>query len=778
MIRPLILFLFINFFAGLSFAQSNLVFNKTEHDFGVVGQSELPFEHDFLFRNTSQAAASVLSVRAVSSSLSFIHTRSEVLPGEYGFVKVKLKTSDLDGLFHDEVYVTIKVGNEVKSEVIYLRAQVSDQGQKDNGRQFADSEIAVSVEVSPDDIENLEGFLGKDKLTQAEAEIVYLRKQVGMKGELISKLSEDLRSKQVKEEENIQRLATLENSLKNSSSGNNAEILGQIRELSSRLTSIQESDAQLRAEIVAQEHTFNKLKQEADSARNYAEQMSQKLAEQFKTQAAAMERAHRLEADLSAKTRIEALQQKQIDSLETLIAKGGSSTTKGADEIQRLKEELMMKRKEQDLQAQHVKSQHDKIEQLKSNREALLAQSEDLARNLDTQARANESLQSRLKTTESRIGKYEAKIDSLSAVADAGNASPELDSLKHILAQLESKDDVLKQEIVQKESELLSLESQNNKAKKDMKALELATSRQLEEAHNLMYRVNQLSTKESEARLEINQLREALKTSKYREDMARLSVTSLTNQIAEKEHSIESVSRALSKREGELAEARATQETIEAELLASQESIKLSDQKIDSLKAIALASDQRKAALEQDIDALQQHVLKSQEKEATYAQRASTLEAKLENARMSNEMAFTELKSDVDEMRKERDAMREALAISEKENARLRATSPVSSSTLSASNSSQSTSAYFKVELMVTNSLLPSLPKVKDYTEIAIYEQGGKFHYAVGHFESIEAAMLEKTRLAKNGYPKALTVGFKNGAPISLKEALETASVD
>jgi len=778
-IRQLLLILFLWQFGAQIQAQSNLVFNKTEYDFGLIGKSELPFEQDFLFRNTSKAEATILSARSVSKALSFIHTHSEVLPGEYGFVKVKLNTLTLDGLFHDEIYITIKVGDEVKSEVIYIRAQVSDQGIKENGRQFNDSEIAISVEVSPDDIENLEGFLGKDRLTQAEAEIVYLRKQVGMKGELISKLSEDLRSKQEKEEENIQRLATLERSLKNSNGGNNAEILGQIRELSNRLSSIQQSDAKLRAEIVSQESTFSKLKHEADSARAYAEQMSLKLAEQFKNQAAAMDRASRLEADLSLKNRIEARQQKQIDSLEYLIASAGMSESDVSVEVIRLKNELEMKLKEQSLQAQHVKSQHDKIERLKQDREALLAQSEDLARNLDTQARANQSLQGKLQSTESRIGKYEAKIDSLTSIASNGIANPKLDSLKQLLVQLESKDDVLKSEISQKDAELQSLENQNAKAKKDMRALEIATSRQLEEAHNLMYRVNQLSTKESEARLEITALRDELKTSRYREDMARISVTSLTNQIADKEHSIASVSQALIQREQELAEAQAMQQAIENELQASLENLKISDHKIDSLNTLAVESDKRKSTLEKDIDALQRQVLQSQQKEFTYVQRATILEAKLENALMSNELAFAELSADVEEMRKERDAMREALAKAEKENSRLKAANSNANRAMSEITKPQKpTSAYFKVDLFVVNSLLPTLPEVSGYKEVSIYEYGGKYHYAIGHFDSIEEAMLEKSKLEKNGFPKALAVGFKNGQPISLKEALETASVD
>ena len=199
-----------------SLAQSPLVtFNKTEHDFGELAQTAFYFEHDFLFRNTSEAAATILSVRSVSESLEFIHTRSDVLSGEYGFIKVKILTDSLDGLFHDEVYVTLKIGESVQSE--------------------EDSEIAVSVEVSPEDIQTLEGFMGTDQLARAESEINYLKKQVALKTMLIERLSADLHEKQENEEQSILRMHALEESLNESKQDFDTSILVQIADINSRL---------------------------------------------------------------------------------------------------------------------------------------------------------------------------------------------------------------------------------------------------------------------------------------------------------------------------------------------------------------------------------------------------------------------------------------------------------------------------------------------------------------------------------------------------------------
>jgi len=102
-----ILLSFLVFFFLLVSAQAQIIFNRTEHDFGTLAPQKGFFEHDFIFRNTAEDTARILSVKSVSSSLTFIFTRSEVLQGEYGFVKVKINTDELKGLFHDEVYITM-----------------------------------------------------------------------------------------------------------------------------------------------------------------------------------------------------------------------------------------------------------------------------------------------------------------------------------------------------------------------------------------------------------------------------------------------------------------------------------------------------------------------------------------------------------------------------------------------------------------------------------------------------------------------------------------------
>ena len=157
-----------------SFGQ--VVFIKPEFDFGTLAKQVGYFEEDFLFRNTGSKYIKILSVRSVQSALSFIYTRSDVLTGEYGFVKVKLHKDSLQDLFHDEVYITLKDRDDIKSEVIYIRARINKDDKKKDQRAFEDGAISISVEVFPQNIETMEGFLGSDKLSRAESEITFLKK--------------------------------------------------------------------------------------------------------------------------------------------------------------------------------------------------------------------------------------------------------------------------------------------------------------------------------------------------------------------------------------------------------------------------------------------------------------------------------------------------------------------------------------------------------------------------------------------------------------------------
>lgn len=794
MCRPFFLVVFSVFACLGAYAQSTIVFNKTEHDFGPIARAEVPFEHDFLFRNTGTEPVHILSVRSIQPSLSFIHTRSEVLEGEYGFVKIKLRTDSLDGLFHDEVYITMRQGQDVLSEVIYLRALVSPEGATDNGRQFQDSRIATSVEVSPDDIETMEGFLGQDKLSQANAEISYLRKQVGLKSELISKMSEDLRQKQQSEQENIQRLAALQSTLKSGSGVDVNAAMEQIDQLTHRLMAIQRSDSILRAEIYSQENVYARLKHEADSARGYAENLSQRLEEQFKAEAEAIQRASQLESDLRSKRITEQRQKRQIDSLQQLIASGAQTDGKVTEEIAQLKEELTWKQKEQELQAAHADRQHEKIEHLKAERAQLQSRTDSLHTFLASRDHENQALQQQLAQSSQRIRSYETAIDSLeqqaSLTAEQSASVAELDSLKSTLHHLEQEDQTLKQTIAEKDGELANLQTEKARSEKDLKALEAATGRQLEEAHKLMYKINELSSRESEARMEVMDLKQALNSSASREDSARAAVLELTNHIAERESSIHKMSQALTAKEAELAWAKGEQEALQAEYEKTRNDLATSQNEIDSLKVTAARATERKKTLEGDIAALQSEIIESQRKATTYQDHATELESKLKNAHMSNELAFAEMKADVDEMRNERDdyhqkykeAMSEIQTLSDelaesrqREHYAMRLVEEMEHQPKKQVETQKALDVIFRVNVLSGDEPEQNLKPLEKLGTVYAYREGGSYRYAIGSLLTLSEALELKERVKNEGYATSYVVAFRDGQRISLKEAMETA---
>ncbi|MEQ9188682.1 MAG: DUF1573 domain-containing protein [Cryomorphaceae bacterium] len=782
------------FFFLSHLAVGQLVFNKTEHDFGIISKAASQFEQDFIFRNTGDQSANILSVRSVHPSLKFIYTRSEVLGGEYGFVKVKIYPDSLDGLFHDEVYITMKYGKEVKSEVLYLRAQIDPSGKSSDDRQFEDGAISTSVEVSPSDIETMEGFMGGDRLSQAESEISYLKKQVEMKSDLIAKLSGDLFKKQTQEKENFKRLASLEQTLKDNAAQGNSEALTQLQELTERLVAMRSSDSLLRSEITVQEAEYAQLKAEADSARAYAQNLSQQLQERFESEAKAMEKANQLAMDLKAKEATEKQQQAKIDSLNNVLALSGDDAAI-SKEIERMKSELSLRRKEQQLQEEHAAQQRARIDALKEENDYFKQSTDSLKAYVESSTDENARLQARLDASNRRIGNYESIIDSLrmqtANVEGAEQSSvDELQRLRQELASVEAQDRKLKLQISSKEQELSTLQEERDVAKKNMEALERATTKQQEHAQNLLLRINSLSSKESKAQLEINSLRTQLKQSEYREDSTRQSVNDLVAKISSGEASIQALSDEINDKEVELLTMREDKRKTERLLLDAQQRLNADDALIDSLTLALSAKSEGTSMLQNDIVTLQKQVIASKNREEDSKDRANELEARLQNAHLSNDLTFQELKGDVNAMRRERDEYKEKYKTSQKDIERLK-------DELLESKRNEESAIAFANELQVGNKTRPSkglsahrvsysvhVMTSDQAVNMAIvfrgenareYIEGGRYRYAIGDHATLKEAIQQKEVLKAKGYDLAFIVAFKEGQRISLKEAMETA---
>jgi chromosome segregation ATPase len=643
----------------------------------------------------------------------------------------------------------------------------------------------------------MEGFLGADKLTQAQSEIAYLKKQVALKSDLIAKLSDDLYGKEAAEKENIQRLAALEKTLRETDASGNKEALGQVDELTKSLTSMRSADSLLRAEIKSQEIAFERLKLEADSAKRFAETLSQQLQERFESEARAMEKAQKLEQDLRVKEITEKEQQAKIDSLNRVLAKAKDGK-KVTEEIQALEKELSIRKQEQLLQSEHAQLQNQKIQALKEQNLLMQQSADSLARMAESSKEENKDLNKKLAESDVRIGKYESMIDSLQRMAseisnEEKQALGELDSLKRALAEVEEADQTLRVQINTQENELLKLQEERDEARKNMVALERATTKQQEQAHELMFRLNGLAQKESAAQLEVSNLRNALKQSEYREDSTRQSVNELVEQIAEREASIAVLSKQIESKENELKQTRNEQfETMNALEKARKQQDK-SNVKIDSLQQIIASRQSDASSLEQDINHLQKQILTSHQKQQDYKSRAEELESLLVNARLSNDLTFEELKGDVEAMRQERDKYKNASQNAEQrikqleddlaESKRNEESAIAFAEAIRDGNGKESktpknnaSNLYYAVQIHSSAHSVDIKQYFTGLQDVSAYQENGQYRYIQGKDATFTQAIERKNKLKSQGYTTAFVVAFLDGERISLKDALEKSN--
>jgi chromosome segregation ATPase len=773
-------------------AQEQLMFNGTEFDFGEVAQIDLPFEHDFIFRNTSFEQVTILAVRSIHPNLKFIHTKSDVFTGEYGFVKVKLYTDSLEGLLNEEIYVTMRIGETVKSQVLYLRANIQATGKTDNERAFNDTKIATSVEVSPDDIETMEGFFGKDRITQVESELKYLRKQVNLKSELIAQLSGDLQNKKATEAENLKQLEELQRTLANPAKVDQSVALAQLNDLTTKLQSIQKADEAMRMAIREQESLYQKAQLEADSARAYAATLSDRLQQQFQAEASAIEKANNLEASLRIKELTEEQQQRQIDSLERLIVQE-SDDRELQNEIASLREELTWKQNEQKLQKEHSEKQKARIVELKFQNEQIERLTDSLNQNLSARTTENQELQQRLASTNGRISKFEQRIDSLSRLASAtvatkSQSKTQLDSLQSELKSMRRADESLKVTIANKDQELNTLLAEKTATQKNLSALEVATTRQVEEAQKLMYRINSLSKRESRAKLEVLDLQTKLQSSRKREDSARIAMLDLIENIEQKNEDLSALQNNLGNKELQLVAMHKEESTLRKSLLDAESKNKSTEAQLDSLASTAELADKKEQLLQKDISRLQAQILASHNQAKESEAHADDLQGRLDNATLSNRLAFEELKAEVEEMRNERDDYRlkyqykqQELATvkSELELARLSEENAVAfAEEFGFKNQTQTTSqdqVEYAVVILASKAKQPKNASFYGFGKISEKHKQGKYEYSVGGLNNLKSAKELQEKAKAKGYPLAYVIAFKNGIQVSLKEVSETA---
>jgi len=512
-----------------------------------------------------------------------------------------------------------------------------------------------------------------------------------------------------------------------------------------------------------------------------------------------MEKAQRLEVELQQKKLTEKQQQARIDSLSRVLATAVDKE-EVSKEIMRLRSELVQKKKEQAIQESQSKYQQEKIELLRKENEFIKQSADSLSAFAASSTQENERLLHQLEQSSSRISSYELKIDSLQKATAEVNSSEkesivELERLRKELLTIESQDANLKDSITQKELELAKLEKERDEAKKNMAALERATTKQQEQAHNLMYRINGLAEKETQAQLEIKELKLEVRQSQYREDSTRQSVNDLVSKIGLKEESIRQLSTQIDKKELELSAVKNDKLILQKDLEKAKSDLSNSDALIDSLNQRLRTKEENSKMLENDILSLHNQVVSSKQKEADYKAKADDLESRLTNAHLSNDLTFQELKGDIEAMRLEREVYKKkyqsAQITIEQLQAELAESKRNEESAISFanelsngnsngkqrsnSNSLKGNEVVYSINVISSNEAIDIGKTFKNETNVREYIESGRYKYAIGQYASLEEAIKGKETMKAKGYSLAFIVAFKNGKRISLKEALESA---
>ncbi|MDP4935450.1 MAG: hypothetical protein NWR30_12095 [Salibacteraceae bacterium] len=608
---------------------------------------------------------------------------------------------------------------------------------------------------------------------------------------MIAQLSQDLQKKKTTEAENLKQLNELQQTLANPSKVDQSAALAQLNNLTKKLQDIQRADEAMRNSIKQQETLYERAQFEADSARAYAASLSDKLQKQFEAEAKAIEKANKLEASLQLKQLTEDQQKRQIDSLEKLIAIENDDREL-QNEIEKLKSQLTWKQQEQQLQTEHAQKQQSRIDELKFQKEQIEQLSDSLTEHLSLRTTENQELQKRLYSTNGRISAYELKIDSLNrlnstVLESKKNSRSELDSLNAQLASIKNADQQLKETIETKEAEMSQLLANKSLTEKNLKALEVATTSQVEEAQKLMYRINSLSQRESKSRLEVTDLQQKLTNSREREDSARVAVLNLLNNIETKNQSLNILEQHLSEKELQLLAMRNEETWLRKSLNDAESKNMVTQLQIDSLATAAERADKKEVLLQQDISRLQIQILTSHNQAKESEAHANELEGKLENATLSNKLAFEELKDEVTEMRTERDNFKTQYQSSLIEMEALRrelearklseenAIAFASEFGYSQNTAANSNTIEYVVVIVASASQQPNGANFYSLGNVSQEQKNGRFVYSIKGLSTLDSADQLKQKAKAKGYPLAHVIAFKNGIQISLKEAAETA---
>ncbi len=120
--RLAILIFFFILIAGQAFAQAEIRFDNTSHDFGDVTEGDIA-TYTFTFKNVGTEPLVLSNVRASCGCTTPFWTRDPIMPGKEGSIKASYNSKGRPGVFNKSITVTSNT--TPGRNVLYLKGTVN-----------------------------------------------------------------------------------------------------------------------------------------------------------------------------------------------------------------------------------------------------------------------------------------------------------------------------------------------------------------------------------------------------------------------------------------------------------------------------------------------------------------------------------------------------------------------------------------------------------------------------------------------------------------------------
>lgn len=106
------------------FAQGNIVFDESTHDFGEVKEEEGPIKNSFSFYNNGDQPIKILAVKASCGCTTPGWSREDVAPQDSGFVTAQYNPMNRPGRFKKSLRITYDNGSGTQTNMLYIEGMV------------------------------------------------------------------------------------------------------------------------------------------------------------------------------------------------------------------------------------------------------------------------------------------------------------------------------------------------------------------------------------------------------------------------------------------------------------------------------------------------------------------------------------------------------------------------------------------------------------------------------------------------------------------------------